>query len=388
MKERKSALYSEYIIDGIAKPLTPAQILNGCLAPGTEPKGVPEPDCEPLADETKDPDPSCRTMQEKSVNEFLDGILPLLDGQRQVSLSFPEEFTKSRIALALLKAIWLKGHFKLSNLTLSARWKWDPRPIGNLAAFYSSAEAVADYLESLGIFLSRYSYASGDTCQVQFKVAAAERAEDEDFDPEWDIELQEDSPFSADRPVLRRTRAVGSSLVADADSWIIFIPFDSCEFRLGGSLLQEAFGSSGDSFPSVGDGDYFMDCYEIVREFVEDKVLLAGATVGDGGLLAALKGMCSDRTGAAIDIGGIMGAYGENDATRILFSEIPGAIIQIKDIEYDYVDAELLLQDIAYYPVGHPVPGSGRITVKTDGGNALTGILQSLLGNQTAEGED
>ncbi len=58
--------------------------------------------------------------------------------------------------------------------------------------------------------------------------------------------------------------------------------------------------------------------------------------------------------GADIDISGIMSAYGEDKKLRILFSEVPGAIIQIKDSDYDYVDAEFLLQDIAYYPIGHP----------------------------------
>ena len=89
-----------------------------------------------------------------------------------------------------------------------------------------------------------------------------------------------------------------------------------------------------------------------------------------------------------LDISGIMSAYGERDAVRILFSEVPGALIQISDIDYDYVDAELLLQDIAYYPIGHPRTGSGGITLRSGGESGISGILQSLLNSQTSEGED
>ena len=69
----------------------------------------------------------------------------------------------------------------------------------------------------------------------------------------------------------------------------------------------------------------------------------------------------------------------------MLFGEVPGVVIQIADIDYDYVDAELLLQDIAYFPLGHPVPGTPGISVLS-GGNSITGILESLM--NSLEGED
>ena len=83
-----------------------------------------------------------------------------------------------------------------------------------------------------------------------------------------------------------------------------------------------------------------------------------------------------------------MNAYGETKSVRVLFSEVPGAIIQIKDSDYDYIDAEFLLQDIAYYPIGHTVTGSGEVNVKAGGSNGISSILQSLLNSQASEGED
>ena len=387
MKEKTSALHSKYIIDGIARRLTPAEMLDDCIGDKEDRKTVPNEGFEPIVDESTDPSPSLNRFKSQEVEGYLTKVASLADEPRQFQTSFADTWTKGRIAKALLDALWMNGRFKLCDLTVAAKWRWNARPLGNMAAFYDSVEATADYINDLGICLSGYSFTeSGGLCQASFKVGASEKAND--FREEDEIFLPGDSPFGSEHPALGRRRAVPDLLDSDPDSWIIYVPFDSCGFRLGGSLLCEALGQNGDNFPEIGDADYFIDCYEVVREFVEDKVTVAAATVSDGGLLPTLKRMCSGDIGADIDISGIMRAYGESDNVRILFSEIPGAIIQIKDIDYDYVDAEFLLQDVAYYPLGHPVSGTGRIKVVSDGANGLSGILQSLLTSQASEGED
>ncbi len=386
MKEKNSALHSKYIIDGVSRRLTPAEMLDDCLASKGENTLSEKGSFEPIIDESTDPSPSIKQFLNQDIKGYLATVASLLDEPRQFPTAFADSYSKGRIAKALLDAVWLNGHFKLGDLTVAAKWKWNCKPLGNMAAFYSSVEATADYINDLGISLSGYSFSeSGWLCQTSFKIGACEKAERQDED---DISLPEDTPFGSEHPVLGRRRAVPDKLMADFDSWIIYIPFDSCDFRLGGSLLCDAIGQNGDNFPEIGDADYFIDCYEVVREFVEDKVAVSGITVSDGGLLTALKLMCSENVGADIDISGIMNAYDEDDRIRILFSEIPGAIIQIKDIDYDYVDAELLLQDIAYYPIGHPVSGGREVNVKATRSNGISNILQSLLGSQASEGED
>lgn len=386
MKEKTSALHSKYIIDGVSRQLTPAEMLDDCLAARNETPAHGGDGFEPVVDESTDPSPSIRKSPDPSVRDCLKRIVQLMDEPRPFPTAFADAYTKGRIAKALLDAVWMNGHFKLGDLTIAAKWRWDGRPLGNMAAFYSSAEATADYINDLGICLSSYSFAeSGRLCQVSFRVGACGETEP----PEEDgIFLPDDAPFGSGHPVLGRRRGIPDKLAADPDSWIIYVPFDSCDFRLGGSLLYDALGPDGDNFPEIGDADYFIDCHEIVREFVEDKVAVAAATVCDGGLLGALKSMCSEDIGADIDISGIMRAYGESRKERVLFSEVPGAIIQIKDSDYDYADAEFLLQDIAYYPVGHPVSGTGEVNVKAGGDSGIAGILQSLLSGQASEGED
>lgn len=385
MKEKTSALHSKYIIDGVSRRLTPAEMLDDCIASKDEVTIPKNGDFEPVVDESTDPSPSMKKFQSQNVQGYLATIVSLLDEPRPFPAAYADPYTRGRIAKALLDAVWMNGHFKLGDLTIAARWKWNCKPLGNMAAFYSSAEATADYINNLGICLSGYSFTeSGRLCQTAFKVGACEKTESQDED---EIFLPEDAPFGSEHPVLGRRRAVPDKLAADPDSWIIYVPFDTCDFRLGGSLLCEALGQNGDNFPEIGDADYFIDCYEVIREFIEDRIAVSAATVCDGGLLTALKLMCSGDVGADIDISGIMSAYGEDKKLRILFSEIPGAIIQIKDSDYDYVDAEFLLQDIAYYPMGHPATGTGEVNVKA-GGSGIAGILQSLLSSQASEGED
>ncbi len=385
MKEKTSALHSKYIIDGVSRRLTPAEMLDDCIASKDEVTIQKNGDFEPVVDESTDPSPSMKKFQSQNVQGYLATIVSLLDEPRPFPAAYADPYTRGRIAKALLDAVWMNGHFKLGDLTIAAKWRWNCKPLGNMAAFYSSAEATADYINNLGICLSGYSFTeSGRLCQTAFKVGACEKTESQDED---DIFLPEDAPFGSEHPVLGRRRAVPDKLAADPDSWIIYVPFDTCDFRLGGSLLCDALGQNGDNFPEIGDADYFIDCYEVIREFIEDRIAVSAATVCDGGLLTALKLMCSGDVGADIDISGIMSAYGEDKKLRILFSEIPGAIIQIKDSDYDYVDAEFLLQDIAYYPMGHPATGTGEVNVKA-GGSGIAGILQSLLSSQASEGED
>jgi len=391
MKEKTSALNSTYVIDGVPRQFTPAEILDECLGQGIGPKADGDGAFEPIVDETRDPSPSANEFHVRAIQSYLSKVSSLMGTPRNCPIAFPEPFTKSRIAKALLDTLWMKGHFRLSDLALIARWRWNGKPLGNMAAFYSSVEAAADYIDELGISLNSYSFNESDKfCQVYFKVAASDRITEEDpeMDPDEEFDLPGNAPFGSDHPVLGRRRVVPDKLVPDPESWLIYVPFDGCDFRLGNSLLCDTLGQNGDTFPEVGDADYFIDCFEVLREFVEDRVVISAVTVADGGLLPALKSMCPEDTGATLDVSGILSAYGEDNSIRVLFSEIPGTLIQIKDIDYDYVDAEFLLQDIAYYPVGHPVPGTGRVKVKTGKGNGISEILQSLLNSQTSEGED
>ena len=175
-------------------------------------------------------------------------------------------------------------------------------------------------------------------------------------------------------------------MIPDTESRLIYIPFETAQFKLGGSLLAELNGHNGGIGPHIQDPDYFTDCYEVVRELVEDGVIMAGRTVLDGGLAKALHEMCGDH-GINVNISGIISSYMEEDTTKILFSEIPGIIIQVSESDMDYLDSQLLLQDIAYYPLGKPSTSFKGVRISRNVDAAVAGILASLM-DMASEGED
>ena len=370
-----SLLDSHYIIDGVQLDLSPGRMLRECSA---EPPMEPDGDPETIADEHLDPAPDTFPFDENAIPEYAVAV-EHLKRSRSLPLRFAGPYTASKLAQALLDVVWFNGHFRLGDLTLKAEWKWNQKAVGLAAAFYESVEAACSYVDALGVRLDKYTLTSG-TPSVCFKAGTV--LEEEEVQEEED--LFRDTPYRTANPRLSRRRKVPGTLQPEASDWIIYIPFDPCDFRLGGSVLAQAIGASPSTPADVADADYFMDCYEVVRELVEDGIVKAGATVGDGGLLTALRAMASAGTGAEISISELSKAYGNEHPVRVLFAEVPGVLLQIADIDYDYVDAELILQDVVYFPIGHPVPGHSEVQLSSR--VEIPQILESLL--NTLEGED
>ncbi len=384
MTEKESALYSQYIIDGVKYDATPAELLEECMR--TSGSIRPEKDSHAdIVDESTEPPVTTFTYENDRDPEYLRACMEASEEERTFRMLYPDTFTRQRIAYALIDRLWNQGHYRLGNLEMSARWSWNKRPLGNMAAFYTSVEAVNSYLFDLGVRLCECIFEESDQeSNVWFEAWLPER------EPEEDDETQEvtfkSSPFESRHPWISEERKCPSCLKADPSSWVIFIPFDTCSFRIGGSLLAQTQGRNGGIGPHIKDPDYFIDCYEVIRELVEDGIVTAGVTVGDGGLATAAGKMCRE-CGLDMDLSGMMASYQENDSTRLLFSEIPGVLIQISDNDYDYLDSQLILQDVAYYPIGHPNMENAGLTFLKGEKSGVAGILASLL-EQASEGED
>ena len=390
MTEKESALYSHYIIDGTRLDMTPAELLDECMEDEVFNPGIGFGD---IIDESTEPPLSAFSYDTDMEQEYLSRTVAAAHMERPFRILYHEHFTRLQIAKALLGRLWSKGHFKLGNLKIWAQWDWDPTPVGNMSAFYRSVKSASEYIYGLGVRLEDYLFIEGDEgCNAKFFAwldeefdRSFEYAQDEREGVQSDRPLFKSSPFESRHPWISDERACPSSITSDAKSWILYIPFDTCSYKLGASLLTEVAGHNGGNAPEIADPDYFIDCYEVVRELVEDGFVISGTTVADGGLITAAKDMCSE-TGMNIDIQGIMSSYQEK-RHQVLFGEVPGVLIQVSDENYDYVDSQLLLQDIAYYPIGHPDTDISVLKISQTGRNGIADILASLLGHAT-EGED
>ena len=380
MNEKISALYSEYVIDGISREMTPYRILSACLADSGP--SAPSGSFDPVVDESVDPALKPCITDPALVNRYyeMSRMLP----ERKFPMSFPETYTKNRIAFSLIDTIWREGHFRLDDLSLRMDWKWCPGRIGDMTAFYASVCSAADYIDSLGLKLSGYSCVGSGCEQTLSVMTGLSAVKESDCTDDFFDEL----PFSTEHPSLGDGLLRSTELLDDSQSWIIYIPFENCDYRLGASRLAQALGVSGAVAPQIIDADYFIDCYEVVRELVEDGIVISGATAGDGGLMAALRSLSRHDVGMDVELADLSHATHEEDIVRLLFSEVPGVVIQIADIDYDYVDAELLLQDVAFFPLGHPVSGRSDVSIRCSGKTGIQNILESLIQSQSSEGED
>lgn len=396
MKENESALYSHYIIDGVRCDMTPAEHLDECMEYSEVCEQVHEGayGFTDIVDESTEPPLSSSQLDKDLIQDYISLTASASCSEREFTMLYPEQFTRLQIAKALISRLWSEGHFKLGDLRVWAQWEWNTRPIGNMAAFYASVTAASDYLYGLGVRMSDYVFIEGDDkCSAKFFAWLPETdytRDEEDPIPEASVidhdMMFKSSPYESRHPWISEHRRCSLTLIPDPDSWVIYIPFDTCSYRLGGSLLSQAGGHNGGIGTHIQDPDYFIDCYEVVRELVEDGIVIAGMSVGDGGLAAAASRMC-ESGGLKMNLSGIMSSYQESDPCKVLFGEIPGVILQIRDSDYDYLDSQLILQDIAYYPLGHPSTEDAGLTVSTCGKNSVADILATLMG-QASEGED
>ena len=157
MKENESALYSQYIIDGIRCSATPAELLEECMN-YDEPLDKPARQFEDIIDEATDPPLSARTYETENSMEYIRRITPMANADRPFRMLYPDHFTRLQIAKALLSRLWSKGHFRLGDLRLWAQWEWNTRPIGNMTAFYESVRNAGDYIYGLGTYIEDYIF--------------------------------------------------------------------------------------------------------------------------------------------------------------------------------------------------------------------------------------
>ena len=372
MENKSALLHSPFIIDGVRQSVTPAQILGDVSIYPVE--NGPADNLPPLVDETPDVGPSPVKLDSRKVEKYLSSILKT---ERIFPMAFAGPYTRALIAKTLIDCIWRLGHFRIGDISLDAHWSWNEQEVGNAAGFFRSVEALGDMLDSLNISLRDFDVSEWP-CALRLSA---------DLRPVSDEEELVEQPYTTPDPHMG-VAGISGSLHSDEASWIVYVPFDSSPYRLGASLLAQSLGLNPPTAPQIDDADYFMDCFEVVRELVEDGIVLAGATVAEGGLLPALKGMCTGTTGAVLDLSDLKRASADADMVSILFAEVPGVVIQIRDIDFDYIDAELLLQDVAFYPLGHPSPNGGAVRVKASAKTGIQNILESLVQRQGGEGED
>jgi phosphoribosylformylglycinamidine synthase len=239
------------------------------------------------------------------------------------------------IAEALTNIIWAPLTEKLKSVSLSANWMWPCKNPGEDSRLYEAVKAASDFAVALGINIPTGKDSLSMTQKYSDQVV---------FSPGTVI-------ISASGEVKDIRKIAGPVIVNDPYTSLLYIDMSRDTYKLGGSSFAQIVNRLGDEVPWIRDPAYFAEVFNTVQELIVKDKILAGHDISAGGMLTTLLEMCFSNGEGGLSVN--LSAIDEKETVRILFSQNPGIIIQVKD--EDEVAEILLESGISYLSVGHPV---------------------------------
>nr|WP_321523180.1 phosphoribosylformylglycinamidine synthase [uncultured Macellibacteroides sp.] len=241
------------------------------------------------------------------------GIATSIGHAPQVAMVDPAAGSVMAIAEALTNIVFAPLTDKLEGVSLSANWMWPCRNEGEDARLYKAVEAASEFACSLGINIPT----GKDSLSMTQKYG-----DEKVLSPGTVI-------ISAGGEVSNVKKIVSPVLVQDKNTYIYYIDFSFDSLKLGGSALAQTLNKLGNEVPTVTDAEYFRDAFNSVQELIEKGLILAGHDISAGGMITALLEMCFANVEGGLEVN--LDGISENDIVKILFSENPGILIQVKD---------------------------------------------------------
>ena len=153
---------------------------------------------------------------------------------------------------------------------------------------------------------------------------------------------------------------------------LVLVDLARGRMRLGGSILAQVFGQSGDEAPDLDDPDRIKGLYAALAELRSAALVLACHDRSDGGLFVTLAEMAfAGRTGVALELHGLVGpGAGAAHVLAALFSEELGVVLQSKAAVRNRVLETLGRHGLSARVIGAP-RDDDRVTVTLDGRTLL-----------------
>jgi phosphoribosylformylglycinamidine synthase len=244
------------------------------------------------------------------------GIATSLGHAPVAAMVDPVAGSRLSISESLLNLIWAPLTHGLQGVSLSANWMWPCKNPGEDARLYAAVKAVSDFAIELGIAIPTgkdslsmtQKYPDGDTVLSPGTVIISAVAEVSDV-----------------------KRVISPVVKNDPDTRLLYIDFSRESLKPGGSSFSQIVNAIGNEVPTVKDSAYFVRAFEVVQKLIGEGLILAGHDISAGGMVTTLLEMTFANTGGGIDAD--LSGLEERDMIRLLFSENPGIIIQVKDFE-------------------------------------------------------
>jgi phosphoribosylformylglycinamidine synthase len=239
------------------------------------------------------------------------------------------------IAESLTNIIWAPLANGLKSVSLSANWMWPCKNPGEDSRLYEAVKAASDFASDLGINIPTGKDSLSMTQKYGDQVVYA---------PGTVI-------ISAAGEVKEIRKIVEPVILNDPYTSLLYVDMSRDSLKTGGSSLSQILNRLGTETPTVKDPVYFGEVFNAIQELIFKGIIMSGHDISAGGMITTLLEMCFSNTSGGITLN--LTAIGEEDIIKLLFSQNPGIIIQVKD-EDEAADF-LLEHGISYYSIGHPI---------------------------------
>jgi phosphoribosylformylglycinamidine synthase len=242
------------------------------------------------------------------------GIATALGHSPSAALIDPAAGSILAIAESLTNIIWAPLQDKIRGISLSANWMWPCKNPGEDARLYRGVKAASDFAIALGINIPT----GKDSLSMTQKY------------PNGDVVLAPGTVIiSAGAEVTDIRKAISPVIKAVEGSAMLYIDLSRSPYYLGGSSLAQTLNLLGNTTPTVADTEYFVTAFNAVQQLIDEGAIVAGHDISSGGLITSLLEMsfATEKLGMNIDLTDIA----EQDIIKLLFSENPGILIQVKD---------------------------------------------------------
>jgi phosphoribosylformylglycinamidine synthase len=274
------------------------------------------------------------------------GIATSIGHAPQVAMIDPAAGSVMAVAEALTNIVFAPLSKGLQSVSLSANWMWPCRNQGEDARLYKAVEACSDFVCDLGINIPTGKDSLSMTQQY---------GDEKVYSPGTVI-------ISAAAEVENIRKIVSPVLAYIKGTYIYYIDFSFDTFKLGGSAFAQTMSKIGDEAPSVTDAEYFKNAFAAVQELVDRGLILAGHDVSAGGMITAMLEMCFANPNGGLEAR--LDKIRNSDVIKILFSENPGVLIQVKHHRL----VEKILQDygLGFAIVARPIEDRKLVIAKDE----------------------
>lgn len=250
------------------------------------------------------------------------------------------------VAESLTNMVWAPIEKGLNGISLSANWMWPCKNEGEDARLYNAVQSISDFAIKLGINIP--------TGKDSLSMTQKYGKDDVVYSPGTVI-------ISTVGEIIDINKMISPVMKNDADSHLVYLDFSKDDFQLGGSSFAQIVNKLGKQTPDVKDANYFVNAFETLQQLILNGKVLAGHDISAGGMITALLEMCfaDNKLGAKIDLSSIE----EKDLIKVLFSENPGVIFQVKD--KDAVSKKLAEKGLSFHFIGSPAE-AGTLAVSKD----------------------